>query len=78
MLTAEEKDAARELRQSFSPGAGIAFTRSESMETEVADFGLSRLEETGLQVVPHTWWSAPAAGRSSTNAAASPSSNVVR
>jgi D-lyxose ketol-isomerase len=32
-------------------GAGIALTKAEVEAIEVADFGLSRLEETGLEIV---------------------------
>ena len=51
MLTAQERDAARERAATLLREAGIALTRSEAAEIEVADFGLSRLEETGLEVV---------------------------
>ena len=33
--------------------AGIALTRGEAAEIEVADFGLSELEQTGLQIVSY-------------------------
>jgi D-lyxose ketol-isomerase len=51
MLTTQEREAARDRAAILLQEAGIAVTRSESMEIEVADFGLSRLEETGLEVV---------------------------
>jgi len=51
MLTAQESDAARTRAVNLLQEAGIALTGSEAMEIEVADFGLSRLEETGLEVV---------------------------
>jgi D-lyxose ketol-isomerase len=51
MLTAHERDAARERAAMLLEQAGIALTHAESAEIEVADFGLSQLEETGLQVV---------------------------
>jgi len=51
MLTAEERDAARNRAASQLRKAGIVLTDPETMEIEVADFGLSRLEETGLEVV---------------------------
>jgi D-lyxose ketol-isomerase len=51
MLTTQQRDAARDRAAILLREAGIALTRSESAEAEVADFGLSRLEETGLLVV---------------------------
>ena len=51
MLTAHESDAARARAADVLREAGIALTGAETMEIEVADFGLSRLEETGLEVV---------------------------
>ena len=51
MLTTQQIDAARDRAATLLREAGIALTRSETMEIEVADFGLSQLEETGLQVV---------------------------
>jgi D-lyxose ketol-isomerase len=51
MLTAREIDTARERAADILQEAGIALTVSEATEIEVADFGLSRLEETGLEVV---------------------------
>jgi D-lyxose ketol-isomerase len=51
MLTAQEADAARDRAATLLREAGIILTPSEASEIEVADFGLSRLEETGLQVV---------------------------
>ena len=51
MLTAQEVDEARERAATLLRQAGIVLTRSEATEIEVADFGLSRLAETGLQVV---------------------------
>jgi D-lyxose ketol-isomerase len=51
MLTAEEIDAARTRAATILQEAGIALTAPEASEIEVADFGLSRLEETGLEVV---------------------------
>jgi D-lyxose ketol-isomerase len=51
MLTADELSTARERAAAVLAGAGIALTESERDAIEVADFGLSRLEETGLEVV---------------------------
>jgi D-lyxose ketol-isomerase len=51
MLTAQEIDAARARAANILQEAGIALTGPEAIEIEVADFGLSRLEETGLEVV---------------------------
>src|SRR5579863_4640625 len=51
MLTARERDAARHRAANLLQEAGIALTKAEAGEIEVADFGLSRLEETGLEVV---------------------------
>src|SRR5271155_4101227 len=51
MLTTQEAGAARERAAGLLREAGIVLTPSEAREIEVADFGLSRLEETGLQVV---------------------------
>ena len=51
MLTARDRDAARNRVAKLLQKAGIALTGSEAMEIEVADFGLSRLEETGFEVV---------------------------
>ncbi len=51
MLTAGEREAARARAASLLEEAGIALSASEAREIEVADFGLSRLEQTGLEVV---------------------------
>ncbi|HXH95885.1 MAG TPA: hypothetical protein VNH40_01630 [Gaiellaceae bacterium] len=51
MLTRAELDAARTRAAEALAEAGIALTPSEVGAIEVADFGLSRHEETGLQVV---------------------------
>lgn len=51
MLTTRDGDAARNRAANLLQEAGIALTGSEAMKIEVADFGLSRLEETGLEVV---------------------------
>ena len=51
MLTQAEQDAARTRAAAVLADAGIALTESEAAEIEVADFGLSRLDETGLEVV---------------------------
>jgi D-lyxose ketol-isomerase len=51
MLTAAEQDAARKRAAVVLGEAGIVLTRAELDAIEVADFGLSSLEETGLEVV---------------------------
>lgn len=44
-------DEARERAAAMLAGAGIVLTERERDELEVADFGLGRLEETGLQLL---------------------------
>ena len=51
MLTPAERDAARTRAAAVLAGAGIALTPEETEGIEVADFGLSQLEETGLELV---------------------------
>jgi D-lyxose ketol-isomerase len=51
MLTREEVAQARGRAAEILAGAGIALTPPEVEQIEVADFGLSRLEDTGLEVV---------------------------
>jgi len=51
MLTQAERDAARKRAAAVLAEAGIALTAPELDAIEVADFGLSRLDETGLEVV---------------------------
>jgi D-lyxose ketol-isomerase len=51
MLTPAELDAARKRAAAVLADSGIVLTESETDGIEVADFGLSRLEETGLEVV---------------------------
>ena len=51
MLTAAEQDAARARAAAVLADAGIVLTPAERDGIEVADFGLSRLEETGLELV---------------------------
>ena len=51
MLSAAEVETARERAAAMLAEAGIVLTPAERAEIEVADFGLSRLEEVGLQVV---------------------------
>jgi D-lyxose ketol-isomerase len=51
LLTRQERDDARERAAVLLREAGIALTRIETAEIEVADFGLSQLGETGLQLV---------------------------
>jgi D-lyxose ketol-isomerase len=50
-LTQVERDAARERAAAVLADAGIVLTAAELDAIEVADFGLSRLDETGLQLV---------------------------
>ena len=51
MLSAAAVEAARERAAEMLAEAGIVLTPAERAAIEVADFGLSRLEEIGLQVV---------------------------
>ncbi|HKP17967.1 MAG TPA: hypothetical protein VJT84_05760 [Gaiellaceae bacterium] len=51
MLTRAEVESARVRAAQALEEAGIALTPAERDAIEVADFGLSRLEEIGLQVV---------------------------
>jgi len=51
VLTPAARDAARTRAAAVLAEAGIALTPAETGEIEVADFGLSRLEETGLELV---------------------------
>jgi D-lyxose ketol-isomerase len=51
MVTREEAAAARRRATALLAGSGIVLTPEESDAIEIADFGLSRLEQTGLEVV---------------------------
>jgi D-lyxose ketol-isomerase len=51
VLTPAERDAARTRAAAVLAEAGIVLTPAETTGIEVADFGLSRLEETGLELV---------------------------
>ena len=51
MLTQGELNAARERAAEALAEAGIVLTADERASLEVADFGLSRLDEIGLQLV---------------------------
>jgi D-lyxose ketol-isomerase len=51
MLTKAQIQTAQEKAAAVLAAAGIALTAEERVVIEVADFGLSRLEEIGLQVV---------------------------
>jgi len=51
MLTRDEVTLARARAAAVLADAGIALTPAEAARIEIADFGLSRLEETGLEVV---------------------------
>ena len=51
MLTPAEQDAARKRAAAVLAEAGIVLTPAEADAIEIADFGLSRLEETGLELV---------------------------
>ena len=53
MLTTKERDDARERAAGLLREAGIALTRAETTGIEVADFGLSQLGQTGLQIVSY-------------------------
>jgi len=50
-LTRAEVRAAQERAAASLAAAGVALTPAERDAIEVADFGLGRLEETGLQIV---------------------------
>jgi len=51
MLTQAEQDEARKRAAAVLADAGIALTDAETAAIEVADFGLSQLDETGLEIV---------------------------
>jgi D-lyxose ketol-isomerase len=51
VLSNAEQDAARAQAARVLERAGLAMTQAELEAMEVADFGLSNLEETGLEVV---------------------------
>jgi D-lyxose ketol-isomerase len=51
VLTQAEQDAARKRAAAILADAAIVLTAPEVDAIEVADFGLSRLDETGLEVV---------------------------
>jgi D-lyxose ketol-isomerase len=51
MLTDAEVGRARQRAAAMLAEAGIVLSPAERAEIEVADFGLGRLEETGLQIV---------------------------
>jgi D-lyxose ketol-isomerase len=51
VLTQAELEAARKRAAAVLADAGIALTAAELDAIEIADFGLSRIDETGLEVV---------------------------
>jgi D-lyxose ketol-isomerase len=51
VLTPAQLDAARTRAAAVLADAGIVLTEAEADGIEIADFGLSRLDETGLEVV---------------------------
>ena len=51
MVTREEAATARRRATALLASSGIVLTPEESEAIEIADFGLSRLEQTGLEVV---------------------------
>ena len=51
MLTPDELSAARDRAAAVLAESGIVLTPDERANIEVADFGLSRLDEIGLQIV---------------------------
>lgn len=53
MLTGRELQSARERAAEVLVRSGIVPTPAERAAIEAADFGLSRLEEIGLQLVVH-------------------------
>src|ERR1700722_7867704 len=55
MLTRKELAAARKRAAHIFAEAGIALTDAERSAIEIADFGLSKLEETGLEIVVYVY-----------------------
>lgn len=53
MISREQYEEYREKTLSALQNAGIALTDKEKENVEVADFGLNRLEEVGLQVITY-------------------------
>ncbi len=53
MITAEEHKLAQARTIEFLSRAGIVLTPEEQQSIEVVDFGLSRLEEIGLEIVTY-------------------------
>src|SRR5260370_34386690 len=53
MLTEEQVAQARQRAGAYLDRAGIVLTPAEAAAIEVADFGLSELEATGLALVVH-------------------------
>jgi D-lyxose ketol-isomerase len=51
VITPEEEDAARRYAADQLAAAGVSVTRFERDAIEVADFGLGRLQEIGLQLL---------------------------
>jgi len=53
MLTKNQFNAARSMALTYFEKAGIALTDEEKESIEVADFGLSELENTGLELITY-------------------------
>lgn len=53
MITREQFDSARVRAKEYLDKAGIAITPAEVERIEVADFGLSRLDDTGLELITY-------------------------
>jgi len=53
MISKEEYQEYRDKTVQALEGAGIALTKEEEKNIEVADFGLNRLEQVGLQVITY-------------------------
>lgn len=53
MISKEKHENAVKLTLEFFEKAGIVLTDKEKANIEVADFGLNRLEETGLQILTY-------------------------
>lgn len=51
MLTEEQVEKARARAKEYLDEAGIVLRPDEAADIEVADFGLSRLEQTGLEII---------------------------
>lgn len=53
MITKKEYEEAKKITLEYFNKAGIVITKEEEEKIEVADFGLSRLKETGLEILTY-------------------------